>query len=302
MVLTRMLVNESIPRAVKQWQSEDECRYVSTWATLALQVYRTTAGFEHTDQTHLFVTSVTNVLEVMRARLAAGQPVHEPPRWVDEPMSPLAPGSVSLRAWTFASEPVTPMIELLSSMVHVLEWSLEQQQPDCGAHFQLPWVKCLVRCYEAAGTLNRSDLGRPPRQAIPLTTDPRMWPIFQRILHLLNACIVRELITAENVRADFGRLISLTGRPEVQSLNVPLEVPFRSPTGTNRSDVISVRLVQTYYLERNEMKYSSSRPHAPCPLGRQTRIHRACLHPYMKILWWHTIRQVQTHLQTPLAW
>ena len=184
-----------------------ECNLVSTWANLAVDVYRHSNYYENGNTRHLFVTLVSRVFETMRLRIKDGNAVFE----------------------SAVNETIAPTAELFSCMADTLRWSLVRSAPNCGAYGQLPWIRDVVHCYEAAqdrytrlpgwGEMN---VYANPFQAIPLTGDKSIRPIFLLILRLLEACLQHRLLTGETTASDFGHLLAILGHPKLPPLPLDL--------------------------------------------------------------------------------
>ena len=99
-------------------------------------------------------------------------------------------------------------------MVDALRWSLEHSVPDCGAYVALPWVKYIVRYFEAA----EDEWDYRHVTVIPLTDDAGLKPTFLVILRLLMACLNRGLLTGETTIEDMKRLIDLLDHPTLPAL------------------------------------------------------------------------------------
>lgn len=183
-----------------------------TWALLSVQVFHNSDNYEHGDQRHLFVTSTSIALQTLR----------------DETWTGLHPLEIADRAQNRGS-----FTDLLSCMVRAVRWSLEHQQPNCGAYCSLPWVKNLISCFEKTGTKEwRSRLVYRLEMAAP-TVDENLWSTFLLVLRLLEACLDRELLTGLTDRTDFTELLSLVGNPVLPDLpsDLPLAAVDGEPSG-----------------------------------------------------------------------
>ena len=177
-----------------------ECNLVSTWATLAVDIYRHSNGYTDANSRHLFVASVSRVFETMRLRIARG--------------------SISVLQEQ-VNETITPLANLLSHMVDALRWSLVNYERDCGAYISLPWVKDILQCYEAA----RDSVNwyyEEPLEAIPLTGDETVRPTLLLNLRLLEACLDCGLLSGETSEKDFNKLLLILEEPTLPK--VPLDV------------------------------------------------------------------------------
>ena len=167
---------------------------ISTWATLAVDIYRNTNHYEDANGRHLFATSITRVFETMRLRINLGLAV------------------------THADETTMPLTSLLSHMADALRWSLVHSQSNCGAYVSLPWVEDIARCYQAAHDSGHDEY-KDSLAAIPLTGDPTLRPTFLLILRLLQTCFKRGLLTGSTTRKDLKQLTKLLAlRPTLSDL------------------------------------------------------------------------------------
>ena len=189
-----------------------DCNCVSTWANLAVAVYHRATNHE---DAHLFVTLVSRVFEIMRLRIDVAMPV------LDDRVG----------------ETIAPMTELLYCVVRALRQSLAHSQLDCGAYIALPWIKDLIRCYEAPENSPWwQHRNWEPLRLILLTSDEAIRPIFLLILRLLETALDCGLLSGDNPSADFDQLLTMLKYPELP--------PLPSDLGLAASDldVSAVRL------------------------------------------------------------
>ena len=202
-----MLVDEECiytpGRPMMDIQSQ-ECLHVSTWATVAVDIYRT----QHLDTSSkgpLFITAVSRVFDAIRTRIDMKRPVFE-----DK-----------------VKETAAPTAELLACMADVLRQSLAHSRPNCGACVPLPWIKDVLTLYEVARVSHWAwyrDAGSNPLTATPLTGDETLQPTFLLILRLLGTCLERGLLTGDDTTTCYEKLLEILAHPELPELPSDLTI------------------------------------------------------------------------------
>ena len=184
---------ESIIDVTQLWTQRypaRECNRISTWATLAVDIYLSSSDYEDQHARHLFVTSISRVFGTMRLRIAAGRRVLEADETVDAPR------------------------RLLECMVDSLRWSIRNLRHNCGAYTPPSWVKDIAQCYTTAQESQNGGYDNPLRE-IPLTGNETIRPLFFLVLDLLQTCLDRNLLSGTNAVEDFQSLRELVGAPEL---------------------------------------------------------------------------------------
>ena len=114
------------------------------------------------------------------------------------------------------------MVDLFSCMADALHRSLAQSTPDCGAFSSLPWIRQILRCFEAAQA-SSVPVYRKPLKAIPLLGHKAVRPTFLRVLRLLQTSQERGLLTCSSAAAEFRQLLGMIGDSELPTLSEDLE-------------------------------------------------------------------------------
>lgn len=187
---------------------------VSTWAGLAVQIYQSSKKSDRDDLRHMFVTVVTRVFDLIRARLAYGHPVIR------------------------RSESLAPAVSLLSCMAGALQWSISQSRPDCGANVDLPWLKDLVQLYRTPR--GGADTLEDTAAALPFTGDDALRTPFLLVLRLMGICISRGLVSGKTATEDFSALLKLLKYPDPPALPPDTAIPALSERAEGEVSAVSL--------------------------------------------------------------
>ena len=192
----------SLPVTAAWLRSDNKHWVVSRCATVAVDVYRSSDDYKDRNSRHLFVELVHHVFEALRLELS-GSPEDT----------------------TGFRVALSPILDLLKSMASALRWSLMTGHRNCGAYAPLPWIQGFLQCYEAEEELrhkNPAEKREVPVEKTPFTASSNLRLAFFLVLRLLQACLDRQLITADRAAEDFERLLMLLRDPVLPVLPAEL--------------------------------------------------------------------------------
>ena len=169
---------------------------MTTWATLAVEIYHSSNDYEDRHQRYLFVRFASRALRTMQLRIAEGWPVLED-----------------------VGDSIVPIVSLLLCMTGALRWSLTHSWDDCGAYGSLPWIEDILDCYKVAQARSSNRRYRHPLRAILLTGSKAVRPAFLLLLRTMETCVNLGLISGPTSTTNFDELLDILGRPMLPELH-----------------------------------------------------------------------------------